>query len=114
MPLTNLLKKDSFAWSTTSQQAFETLKQAMILAPVLALPDLSLPFVLETDASGVAYFSKKMSPRMQNKSAYVRELFAVIEYVNKFCHYLLGHQFIIRTNQQALRYLRQQRIHTPK
>ncbi|XP_039140565.1 uncharacterized protein LOC120277791 [Dioscorea cayenensis subsp. rotundata] len=37
-PLTDLLKKDSFCWSETTQQAFNILKQDMISAPILALP----------------------------------------------------------------------------
>lgn len=55
-----------------------------------------------------------MSPRIQNQSAYVRELFAVTELANKFHHYLLGHLFIIRTYQQAIRHLHQQTIQTPE
>ena len=51
-PLHALTQKGAtFDWSTDCQNALETLKSRLVQAPVLAYPDFSKSFVLETDAS---------------------------------------------------------------
>jgi hypothetical protein len=50
-PLTDLTKRGAFIWTDESQKAFEQMKVVMGTCPVLALPDFTLPFVLECDAS---------------------------------------------------------------
>lgn len=53
-PLFNLLKKGPpFVWTDNTEQSFQVLKQGLISAPVLALPNFQKPFTVETDACDV-------------------------------------------------------------
>jgi hypothetical protein len=82
-PLHQILKKDSFVWGPDQQAAFELLKKTMSQPPLLALPDFSSPFHLETDACAtslgavlmqhgrpLAYFSKCLGPKTGALSIY--------------------------------------------
>ena len=51
-PLTDLTKHGAFMWIEKSREAFDHMKEVMGTFPVLALPNFTLPFVLECDASG--------------------------------------------------------------
>lgn len=99
----------------------------MTQAPVLTTPDFSVPFTLETDASGtsigavllqqsrpIAFFSKQLCPRLQKASTYVRELHAITTTVRKWRHYLLGHHFVIMTDHRSLKEIMTQVIQTPE
>lgn len=124
-PLTELTKKDGFKWDEKTQAAFDTLKQKLTTAPVLALPDFSTNFVIECDASGtglgailmqqkrpVAYFSKALGVRNLAKSAYEKELMAVVLAIQHWRPYLLGRKFVVSTDQRSLKQLMQQKIMT--
>jgi hypothetical protein len=50
-PLMALLKKEGFLWSSDATEAFDALKEAIIVVPVLALLELDRSFVVECDAS---------------------------------------------------------------
>nr|GEU92368.1 putative mitochondrial protein [Tanacetum cinerariifolium] len=51
-PLVALTKKDAFKWNPSAELAYHKLKEAMVKAPVLALPNFKQEFLIETDASG--------------------------------------------------------------
>ena len=117
-PLYELLRKNNFFWNSKAEEAFLKLKQIMSSAPVLALPDFSKPFILETDASGygigdvltqgngpIAYLSKVLGVKNSALSTYEKEFLAVLMAIEKWKHYLQGHHFIVRTDQKSLKHL---------
>ena len=125
--LLQLLTKADFMWSPEAEHAFQTLKDAVTMAPVLALPDFAKPFTVETDASGsdmgavlsqeghpIAFFSKQFCPKLLRSSMYVRELAAITAAVKKWRQYLLGHHFVILTDHRSLKKLMNQAIQTPE
>jgi hypothetical protein len=122
-PLTALLKNNSFTWTPSAAQAFQTLKMAMCTTPVLALPDFTKTFVLECDASrkgiGVvlmqevwllAFTSKQLSERNMGKSIYEKEMLAILHSVDLWCPYLLEQCFQIKTDHQSIKYFLEQCI----
>lgn len=125
-PLFNLLKKGTpFVWIDVTEQAFQVLKHQLIYAPVLALPDFSKPFVVETDACDtrlcavlqqeghpIAYMSKALSARYRGLSTYEKEYLVIIIAVEQWRPYLMHAEFIIKTDQRSLVHL-EERLTTP-
>ena len=122
-PLTDLLKNEAFKWSVDVETAFEALKIAMTTTPVLALPDYTQEFVVETDASHggigavlmqqgrpIAFFSKVLAPKHRGKSIYEREYMALLNAVDKWRHYLQFKHFVVKTDHHSLKYLLEQRV----
>ena len=91
-PLNEIVKKNmGFRWGENQENAFQTLKDKLTHAPILALPDFSKSFEIECDASHVgigavllqdghpiAYFSEKLSGATLNYSTYDIELYALV------------------------------------
>ena len=70
--------------------------------------------MLSQNQHPIAYFSTKLSAKMQRKFAYVREFYAIFESFVKFRHYLLGRKFIIKIDQKSLKELLDQELQTPE
>jgi hypothetical protein len=125
-PLTKLLKKGVlFIWTHDQQVAFEALKQALVSAPVLALPNFSRPFIIETDAcdDGVravlmqdghplAFLSKALGPKSSGLSTYEKEYMATLLAVQQWCPYLQQGGFLIHTYHKSVSQLNEQMLHT--
>jgi len=122
-PLTNLLAKDvPFEFDDACLKSFETLKNALISAPIIQPPDWSLPFEIMCDASdyavgavlgqtkdkkhhAIAYASKTLTGPQLNYATTEKELLAVVYAIDKFRSYLVGAKVIIYTDHAALKYL---------
>ena len=96
--LSNLTKKDCTQnWGIEQQNAFEALKKAFTMAPILRIPNNEDLFKLSTNASDfaigtvlsqkdiqtnlwhlVAFFSKSLDVHERNYKIYDKELLAVI------------------------------------
>ncbi|CAJ2665907.1 unnamed protein product [Trifolium pratense] len=64
------------------------------------------------DKRPIAYFSKALGVRNLSKSAYEKELMAVVLAIQHWRPYLLGRKFIVSTDQRSLKQLMQQKIVT--
>jgi hypothetical protein len=113
--------KQVFQWGGKQQKAFDTLKEKISSAPVLALPNLRQPFEIQTDASNYAmgavllqhgkpicFHSETFNGVVINYPTYDKELYALVQSVKKWKHYLLGKETIIHTDHQPLQYLQSQ------
>ena len=109
--------------------AFNSLKAALLSAPVLAIPFTGpdATFTLYTDASNVAigavllqdqgngdqpicYESRKLSPAEKNYAVHELELLAIVHAVKVFRHYLEGcKHFTLYTDHHSLKYFFTQR-----
>ena len=123
-PLYALTKKDTpFEWTSSCEEAFNQLKTILTEAPVLAFPNFSCDFRLETDASGlglgavlsqeqadgsmrpIAYASRTLQPHERNYAATEMEALGVVWAVRHFRQYLYGHRCHVHTDHEALKSL---------
>lgn len=99
------------------------MKMAMSTTPVLALPNFTQAFIIETDACDlgigavllqnghpIAYYSKALGPINQKLSIYEKEFLAIIMAVDKWRSYLQRGPFTIRTDHKSLCNLEDQQL----
>ncbi|GKU99825.1 hypothetical protein SLEP1_g12612 [Rubroshorea leprosula] len=118
-PLTQLTHKNhKFEWTNKCEQSFQELKNRLVTAPILAIPDNGGNFVVYTDASHkglgcvlmqhgrvIAYGSRQLKTHERNYPTHDLELAAIIFALKLWRHYLYGEEFEVHTDQQILKYL---------
>jgi hypothetical protein len=89
---------------------------------ILALPDFSIPFTLKCDASGegigdvlmqnkhpLAYESRKLMGPELLYIIYDKEMLAIMHALAKFRQYLVGARFVVKSDQNSLKYILEQK-----
>ncbi|GJR58185.1 hypothetical protein Tco_1500347 [Tanacetum coccineum] len=93
-PLTKLTEKNKkYEWGTKEDEAFQTLKQKLCSAPILALPEGTKNFVKHEE----------------NYTTHDLELGAVVFALRLWRHYLYGTKCTVYTNHKSLQYILDQK-----
>ncbi|GKA12223.1 putative nucleotidyltransferase, ribonuclease H [Tanacetum coccineum] len=111
-------KCKTFDWGEDQENAFQTLKDKLCNAPVLALPDGRKDFVVYCDASGpglgcvliqrgqmIAYASRQLKIHEKNYTTHDLELGAVMFAFKIWIHYLYGTKSVIYTDHKSLQHI---------
>jgi hypothetical protein len=122
-PLFELTKKDvAFVWNQDCQQAFDSLKRALVNASILVHPDFKRPFCLDVDWStkGVGAILSQKEGRFEKVVAYASkglivaqrkfhpmegECYALIWGIMHFRQYLHRNHFTLKTDHKPFEWL---------
>ena len=122
-PLVALTGKDvPFIWRPSCAAAFTKLRDAMIRAPILAIPTESGDYVLDTDAINfgfggilsqiqnnvecvIAYCSRALRPLQRKYCTTKRDMLAAVSMSIKFRSHFCGAKFTLRTDHKSLVWL---------
>jgi hypothetical protein len=99
--LTQIIKKTvSFKWEIEQERGFNLLKEKLILAPLLVLPNFTKTFEIECNASSIGieivlmqhkrpitYFNEKFNGATLNYPIYDKELYASVRTLETWQHY---------------------------
>ncbi|GJS81206.1 putative nucleotidyltransferase, ribonuclease H [Tanacetum coccineum] len=118
-PLTVLTQKSkTYDWGEEQENAFQTLKDKLCNAPVLALPDGPKDFVVYCDASSlglgcvlmqrgkvISYAARQLKIHKKNYTTHDLELGTVVFALKIWRHYLYGTKTVIYTDHKSLQHI---------
>ncbi|GJR60420.1 putative reverse transcriptase domain-containing protein [Tanacetum coccineum] len=122
-PMTKLTqKKVTFEWGDKQEAAFQTLKDKLCSAPILALPQGAENFIVYCDASHkglgavlmqnekvIAYASRQLKIHEKNYTTHDLELGAVVFALKIWRHYLYGTKCTVFTDHKSLQHILDQK-----
>ncbi|KRH92246.1 LTR transposable element, partial [Pseudoloma neurophilia] len=108
-------EKTQFVWSDKEKRLFDEVKSRFSRHVELTIPDMNIPFILETDASEkglgallrqgnnpIAYASRVLNSSECNYGISEKEFLALIWGIQKFEYFLIGKPFTVFTDHQPL------------
>ncbi|GJS26017.1 putative reverse transcriptase domain-containing protein [Tanacetum coccineum] len=111
-------KSKTFEWGEEHELAFQTLKDKLCNAPVLALPDGPEDFMVYSDTSEIglgcvlmqrgkviAYASRQLKIHKENYTTHDLELGAVVFTLKIWRHYLCRKKSVIYTDHKSLQHI---------
>ncbi|GJU99092.1 putative reverse transcriptase domain-containing protein [Tanacetum coccineum] len=121
--MTKLTQKSvKFDWGEKEETAFQTLKQKLCSASILALPEGSENFMVYCDASHkglgavlmqkekvIAYASRQLKIHGKNYPTHDLELGAVVFALKMWRHYLYGTKCFVFTDHKSLQHILDQK-----
>jgi hypothetical protein len=123
VPMMDTVKKrqKSFHWTEEAKKSFNLLKRKITEQPILVLSDFQKTFQVKCNASGfeigavlsqedkaIAYFSKKLNEAKVKYSTYDKEIYAIIQTLKKWRHYLIPKEVVLYSDNHALKFVTQQ------
>ncbi|GJW61734.1 reverse transcriptase domain-containing protein [Tanacetum coccineum] len=122
-PVTKLTqKKVAFEWGDKQEAAFQTLKNKLCSAPILALPQGANNFIVYCDASHkglgavliqnekvIAYASPQLKIHEKNYTTHDLKLGAVVFALKNWRHYLYGTKCTVFIDHKSLQYILDQK-----
>ena len=126
-PLTDATRKcapNKVKWNEKCQQSLDKLKLLLTSEPILRVPDLSKPFIVQSDASNTAigavlmqdhqgtllpcyYASRRLLDRETKYAIIEKEALAIVFALHTFSKYLFIKPFFIQSDHKPLTFLKQ-------
>ena len=122
-PLFKLLKDNQpYLWDTDQDEAFKKIIMSIESDAVLSHPRFDHPFIIDADASGtglggvlsqviegkerpIAFISRHLSAAEEKWHIRDKEALGIIWALESFRHFLLGSEFMVRTDHSSLKWL---------
>ena len=106
--------RKEFKWIVGANKSFNLLKEKVIEQHFLEILDFNKVFQVDCDASGttiaailsqegrlVSYFSEKLNDAKRKYYVYDQKIYAIVQALKKWRHYLLPKDFVLYTDHQA-------------